>query len=91
MMDLPDAKKETQRGGQHSVEISYDDVTGEAFAEPLTFTQADQDISVPASSGVDIPGYSGGDGEEDDRPSTPKKNTSDEAVPNKVKDSLANL
>ncbi|KAL2612903.1 hypothetical protein R1flu_024595 [Riccia fluitans] len=92
MKDLLDAEKETQQGGQHSVEISFNGITGEAITESLSFTQADQDTSILASSGVDIPKSSrGGEGEGADRAASPEKDIADKAVPDHVKDSLPNL
>ncbi|KAL2632821.1 hypothetical protein R1flu_004300 [Riccia fluitans] len=92
MKDLLDAKKETQQGGHHSVEISFDGITLEVITEPLSFTQADQDTSAPASNGVDIPVSSGGGGGEGaERAASPEKVTADKAVPDHVKDSLPNL
>ncbi|KAL2622143.1 hypothetical protein R1flu_002348 [Riccia fluitans] len=90
MKDLPDAMKQTQQGGTHSVKISIDGVTREAVVEPLTSTQLDKGTSVP--SGVDVPGSSGGGEEEGaDKTFNPDKTLSDGDVPDWVKDSLPNL
>ncbi|KAL2628790.1 hypothetical protein R1flu_013476 [Riccia fluitans] len=78
--------KETQQGGKHTsigVKISIDSITGEAVAEPLTFTQPDKDTSVPVSSGVDVLGSTGGgEDERADKTSNTDKTSSDKDVPN---------